>query len=142
MANVGLRLAFLGCTLPMVLPVGAASTGNSQLLAVEHAWMNAAQHRDTAILQRILADDYVDISWRGKIRRKEDALRAPALSSHLTQKLDGLQVRSWGDTAVITGEGKLVGAGNIQHAAWRFTDVFVKRGDAWQAVSSQETPER
>lgn len=122
------------------LPAVAAPSEEMVLRKLEHTWMNAARHRDVATLKQILSDDYVDISWQGKVRDKSDALRAPALSSALSQKIDGFSIRVWGDAAVITGRGRLLDASGNQRVVWRFTDVFIRNRQHWRAVSSEETP--
>lgn len=104
--------------------------------------MKAAQDRNIRILSRILADDYIDINYQGVVRGKADALKAPNLKTkQYTQRLGDEKVRFYGDTAIITGRGTLMGTDSTQVAAWRFTDVLVRRDGAWHAVSSQETVE-
>ena len=52
-----------------------------------------------------------------------------------------MKVRTYGDTAVSTGRSTIKAKVNGQDASgeYRFTDVWVKRGDRWQAVASQVT---
>lgn len=127
--------------LPAAAAHAAAST-ESQLLALEQTWMQAARDRNVAVLSRILADGYIDIDYRGAVRDKADALKAPNLKTkQYVQKLSDEKVRLYGDAAIVTGRGVLTKTDGTEVAAWRFTDVFVKRGGAWRAVSSQETVE-
>jgi ketosteroid isomerase-like protein len=50
-------------------------------------------------------------------------------------------VQVYGDTAVVWFTLNLVGIrqGERAEVAFRFTDVFVRRDDRWQCVSSQST---
>jgi ketosteroid isomerase-like protein len=115
----------------------------AQVLDLEATWLKAAQARDVAILRRVLSDDYVDISYKGIVRHKADALRAPALDvKRYVQRIDDEQIRLFGNAAIVTGHGVLRDQSGKRVGAWRFTDVFVKEGDGWQAVSSEETAEQ
>lgn len=118
----------------------AAQSQRAQILDLEASWLRAAQERDVALLRRVLSDDYVDISYKGLVRYKADALRAPALDlKKYVQQIDDEHVRLFGRTAIVTGHGVLRDRYGQRVGAWRFTDVFVRGGDGWQAVSSQET---
>lgn len=135
----------IGVVIFLVLPVvaDAAATPASRLLALEQTWMKAARNRDIPVLRCILGDDYVDINYEGTVRDRADVLRAPNVRlKHYTQKLSDEKVRIYGNAAVVTGRGVLEDAGHVDVAAWRFTDVFVRRDGTWKAVSSQETLER
>lgn len=140
------RLFAGGIVLLLLSGAGAHAAGGStesQLLALEQTWMQAAQDRNIPVLNRILADDYIDINYEGVVRNKADALKAPNLKAkQYTQRLSDEKVRLYGNTAVVTGRGVLTKTGGVEIAAWRFTDVFIKRGGAWCAVSSEETAER
>ena len=121
----------------------AAEPVKAQVLALEAAWLKAAQERDVAVLRRVLSDDYVDISYKGILRHKADALRAPALDlKKYVQQIDDEQVRLFGNTAIVTGHGVLRDRSGKRVGSWRFTDVLVNGGGGWQAVSSEETAEQ
>lgn len=121
----------------------AAPSAQSQLLALEKTWMHAAGTRDLPVLRRVLGDDYIDINYKGVVRTRADALNAPNVDTkRYTQHLGDEKVRIFGAAAVVTGRGVLQTADHSVVAAWRFTDVFVRRGGVWRAVSSQETVER
>ncbi|MGH8161545.1 MAG: nuclear transport factor 2 family protein [Gammaproteobacteria bacterium] len=119
----------------------AADTERSQaLIAVEHQWVQAAKAGDKATLARILASDFIDVSWRGAIRSRADVLARPAAPASSSQKLKNLEVRLYGDTAIVNGLN-LVTMKN-QHWKIRFTDVFIRQDGRWRAVSAQETQVR
>lgn len=115
-----------------------AAPARVRLLNLERTWSKAARRRDIAALRRILSDDYIDINYKGVLKTKADALRAPNVAPHHDKPMFAQwKIRVYGNTAVVTGLGKLK-AGNHTYR-WRFTDVFVSDGSAWRAVSSQET---
>lgn len=131
-------------TLLVLAPcAGAASSAKARILALEKTWMHAARTRDVPVLKRVLAADYVDINYKGLVRTRADALRASNVdTARYTQRFGDETVRVYGAAAVVTGRGELQASDHTVVAAWRFTDVFVKRGGVWRAVSSQETVER
>lgn len=145
--NKPATIRFLSVGLLVLLPTfpaaaHAAASTESQLLALEQTWMQAAQERNVPVLSRILADDYIDINYEGVVRDKRDALNAPNLKmKHYAQQLSDEKVRLYGETAIVTGRGVLSKNDGVEIAAWRFTDVFVRGGGVWRAVSSQETIE-
>jgi ketosteroid isomerase-like protein len=130
------------CVFLLASTLAAAPSERQQILDLEHRWLDAAMTRDLPALREILADDFVDVSWRGEIRRKADLLRAPAVTVKSSQVLSDLEVRFHGKTAIVTGVNTTTAADESFTARIRFTDVFVKRNGRWQAVSAQETPER
>lgn len=123
---------------PVTLRAASHETDRAAVMRLAHQWLHASMTRDKAALARILADDFIDTSYRGKLRTKADMLAVSA-APHASQQLGDLKVRLYGDTAIMTGVNHVVGP----HKAWtadvRFTDVYVKRRGRWHAVSAQET---
>lgn len=117
----------------------ARTSAARPILSLEQVWMRAAQSRNLAVLEKILRNDYVDITYRGTARGKADALHASSLRvGHYTQRLTEEKVRCYGHVAVVTGLGTLTTADHRYQ--WRFTDVFVLARGTWRVASSQETP--
>jgi ketosteroid isomerase-like protein len=109
------------------------------LQAMEHAWLNAEKHHDTAAFEKIVADDWIAIGPDGKSQTKAERA-AEIKAAHITSATMGdMRVRVFGDTAVVTGtddESTMEdGKKSSDHYAW--TDVFVKRNGKWLAVASQ-----
>jgi ketosteroid isomerase-like protein len=125
-----------------LLPFTAQADDARTLLDLEQRWATATGTRDHAVLDSILADGFVDVSWQGKLRGKADALAAPAAPVKTEQTLSELTVRIYGDAAVVTGLNTAVAADKSFTARVRFTDVFVKQAGTWRAVSAQETLEK
>ena len=50
-----------------------------------------------------------------------------------------MRVRVWGAAGVVTGVNTVTARDGSFAVRVRFTDVFVRRGDVWKAVSAQET---
>jgi len=111
----------------------------ASLVEVEHRWVEALQTHDTAALDELLADGFVDSTFRGGLRTKREILTGPpAGGPYRSVRLDELAVRRYGTTAVVTGVNVLRGPGG-DLARVRFTDVFVATHGRWRAVAAQET---
>ena len=112
--------------------------------AVEMGRRDALLAADTVALSKMLAPDFMEISRLGTVRTRADNIRDIASGAlHLTSiTYDSLNVRVYGDVAVLTGIADNTGtmrgfpfAGKI-----RYTRVFVRRDGRWQAVLMQQTP--
>lgn len=137
-----LALLCAGTLPPAAHAAVATARAQGEIESLEHQWLNAAQAHDRATLDRILADDFVDVSSNGAFRSKADALAGSNAPPGATQTLHELRVRVYGDCAIANGV-------NVVHSdtlGWTvqvpFTDVFVRRAGRWQAVSAQETARR
>ncbi|HET7452983.1 MAG TPA: nuclear transport factor 2 family protein [Thermoanaerobaculia bacterium] len=130
----------------LVLPAlsGGATgrdAGADALLRVEERWVDALQRRDAAVVAEILADDFLDSTYKGEIRTKAEALaglRSPS-RAETEQRLSEMRARIWGSAGVVTGINTVTARDGSFSVRVRFTDVFVRRGGAWKAVSAQET---
>ena len=99
---------------------------------------------DTIALSRMLAPDFMEISRLGTVRTRADNIRDIASGAlHLTSiSYDSLNVRVYGDVAVLTGIADNTGTmrGFPFSGRIRYTRVFVRRDGRWQAVLMQQTP--
>lgn len=110
------------------------------VIRLEHRWVAAlAPGGDRSALGNILADDYIDIDWRGRIRHKADLIQATGSPKGAVQEVTALQVRVWGDSAVATGVNTVHSPAKGWAIEVPFTDVFERIDGRWRAVSSQET---
>ena len=131
----------------LVLPAQAKPKNDQEaeqaITKFEQEWADAYVKADTAALGRIEAEDYVLIDPEGKLLSKADDMRDVKSGDFKVEtfKVDNLKVRFYGKTAVVTGIATLKGTSKKQDISgkYRFTDVLVRKKDAWQAVSSQVT---
>jgi hypothetical protein len=121
----------------------AAGTSVEQtLMQIEHDWTNAALKKDSAALDKILADEWVGQGPTGTETKAQTLAELKSGDSKLdSQTLGDLKVRVFGNTAVVTGsdDEKSSYKGKDTSGHWIWTDVFVKRQGRWQAVASQGT---
>jgi ketosteroid isomerase-like protein len=102
--------------------------------------MGALQQRDASALSQIVADDFTLVSPRlvfvagERDRYFQHAMRELTLASY---ELEGLTVRLYGRTAVVSGRLRQSAtvAGEDWGGAYLFTDVWVSRDGAWRVVS-------
>jgi ketosteroid isomerase-like protein len=106
-------------------------------------WMQSYVQRDIGFLERHLAEDYVSTFPDGTVFDKQGEIEllnsgAVAMTEMTPREMN---VRTYGDTAVITGRSTIRATVNGLDVSgdYRFTDVWVRRDDAWQAVASQVT---
>ncbi len=107
---------------------------------IENEWSNAFKTHDKAVLERILADDFVFTDEngefvKGRVAYIDGLLQGEKLGDFT---LSEVLITLHGWTAVVTG---IFGAKDAKGAieSTRFTDTFVKGDDGWKAVSSQDT---
>jgi ketosteroid isomerase-like protein len=120
-----------------------ASAPREALIRVEQSWVEALERRDAEAVGAILAEDFVDTSYRGERHNRRQALEGLASPSRAdtTQRLSDLDVRLYGSVGIVTGVNTVTGRNPDFTVRVRFTDVFVRRNGVWKAVSAQETLE-
>ncbi|HEY4231341.1 MAG TPA: nuclear transport factor 2 family protein [Thermoanaerobaculia bacterium] len=110
----------------------------------EAKWVEALDRRDGAALRALLDEDFLDVTWKGEVRDRQAAVAALSAPGRpeMTPALQDLRVRfAVPDVAIVTGVNAVSSKSPAFAARIRFTDVFVKRGSAWKALSAQETLE-
>ena len=116
----------------------------ARLQEIQHELSAAWMARDRATIERLIAPDWSVTHVEGQRLSRAGVFRG-MLESDATQieasTLDDIEVRLFGDAAVVTGRNHARGtqAGTPFDVRLRFTDVFVRRDDHWQAVASHAT---
>ena len=120
----------------------APSAGDAQVLIQrERDLLGAYTRGDTAALRRMLADDVTDTAPNGSVSTKRDLLRNAPYYSDMTFDVTGVNVRTSGVAAVVTGVivGRVRPGGFGWNGEYRFTDTFVRRGDDWQLLATHQS---
>ncbi|TGE28494.1 nuclear transport factor 2 family protein [Hymenobacter metallicola] len=143
---------FLFCLLNLLtLPAAFAQRGvprppdpkvAQELLQLERRWNEAIVSRDTAFISRLLAPDFLYIAADGSVNDKKTVLLAVSNPNSVINPFqsEGVRVRQYGkNTVILTGWFLQTGTWLGQPFALRlrYTDVYVKQGGRWQAVSAQ-----
>ncbi len=124
-----------------------AASGNAkveqEIRKLESEWFESYLRGDRAAFDLIVADDAVMTYGNGKVGNKSEAIaeiKAPADASYSLTS-DDVQVRLYGDTAIVTGRvtEKGIFNGRSLNSQSRYTDVWVRRNGRWQVVAAQNT---
>ena len=113
------------------------------LVELERDWNQAFYEKDVAVIEHLLADEFIATYDDGN---RGDKARELALAANFNQQVesavqDEFTVKIYRDTAVVWFTLQVVGfkEGLRTGVTLRFTDVWVKRDGRWQCVSSQST---
>ena len=146
MRNSFSRIASLGAvaaTLSLGAIAAKASVADDQekVAALDNQYQAAVKNNDAAIMNRLLADDFVVVSGSGKTFTKTDLLkdaRAGATNYEHQEDTDRT-VRVWGDTAVVTAKLWAKGTNEgkpFEYIVW-FSDTYVRTPTGWRYTFGQ-----
>jgi ketosteroid isomerase-like protein len=118
-----------------------------EIVHLARAWMEAAQHRDRAGLERTLAEDFLIAGWRpdGQLADRaayiEDCLR-PVDVAQGSYRYDQWNVRAYGDVTLANCVLHLhaLVAGQQWGGAFLLTQVWVRKAAGWQVVTCHSSP--
>jgi hypothetical protein len=118
------------------LSAGAESTDQA-ITNLENQWVGAIVKKDTATIDRLLADDFSGTT-DDQIYSKADAIEDVRTGTHESLELDNMKVRLFGDTAVVTmGQTEKSRHGDKDFSGhYLFTDVWARKNGQWIAVAS------
>jgi hypothetical protein len=125
-----------------IVPVPAnadASPGAQAVLAQESRWLTAIAAGDRRTVDAILSRDpeFTHITADGKLIYRAEEL-ASTKKEAFTMKATDQTVDFVSNVAIVHGVNTIVQPHHPTERV-RFTDVFVRRGTVWQAVSAQES---
>jgi uncharacterized protein (TIGR02246 family) len=130
---------------PKKVPIGGtgATADGLILIALENKWVDALQKADTATLDSILSETYVDTDDQGQRSDKQgifSVLKSGDLKFESVRVSD-MRVYAYGPAAVVTGTGVQRGTFKGDPITTRivFTDTFIKQNGNWRAVSSHRS---
>jgi len=109
--------------------------------ALDTQYQKAVEQNDAAAMDRILHDDFVLITGRGKTFSKADLLKEARDRINVYERQDDRQqkVRVWGDTAVVTALLWAKGTSDgkaFEYKLW-FSDTYVRTAKGWRYVFAQ-----
>jgi ketosteroid isomerase-like protein len=123
--------------LALVIGVSAQSLSNSvaaqAVMQVDEEFRVAKLKKDTATLERIVAEDYYGMNQNGNGRNKKELIELFKTFSISTLTTDTFQVRVAGDTAFVTGTQTEDGADKMV-----FLRVYMYRSGNWQLTASMQ----
>jgi ketosteroid isomerase-like protein len=122
---------------PLIAPVPDSANIQQFIIGLEREWVAAILAKDAAVIDRLLADDFVGTTNDQKYF-KQDAIADVKEGAHESLMLDKIEVRVYGDTAIATmdQEEKSHHDNEDFSGKYLFTDVWVKLNGQWKAVAS------
>lgn len=125
----------------------AAGSDSPELQALikqmENDRIQAGVHKDVDAIAAVTAEDYVNIDFDGKLRNKASTLERIRSSEIQLQSntLDEIEVRIYGNIAVVTGRATPRGTMNGKDFGIpiRYSRIYVKNNRGWQVVLFQQT---
>jgi ketosteroid isomerase-like protein len=135
---------YLTACLVLMVPVQSYATATQDKAAVaalDTQYQAAVKSNDAATMDRILADDFVLVTGRGKTVNKTDLLKAAKDKTDTYEHQEDTEqtVRVWGDTAVVTALLWIKGANKesaYDYKLW-FSDTYARTKTGWRYVFGQ-----
>jgi ketosteroid isomerase-like protein len=107
----------------------------------ERQWAESVANGDASVIERILADDFVGVDTDGsfypKTKMISDTRDSP--KEFISNHLDDVKVRFYGDTAVAQGSESWVRrTGTPLRGRFVWTDTWIRRNGKWQIVAAED----
>jgi hypothetical protein len=131
---------------PVGEQVATTPSAEQELISLDKSWGDAGLKGDSAVLERILADDFIGNSPTGVATKAQNIAEAKTNAPNITNATyvaDEYTVRFLDpNTAVMTHRAteKGLNKGKEYTDQHRSMHVWVKRDGRWQVVASQATP--
>ncbi len=126
-----LGLAATASVLICALQAAVSCAGDEKTVAaLDIQYQDAVKKNDVATMDRILADDFILVTGKGRTQSKADLLKESGSGTlvYKQQEDSNRTVRVWGDTAVVTAllwaKGTEKGK-KFEYKLW-FSDVYVR----------------
>jgi ketosteroid isomerase-like protein len=119
----------------------SASNDEKVVASLDIQYQEAVKKNDVATMGRILADDFVLVTGRGRTQTKEDLLKESGSGEIIYEHQEDTDrtVRVWGDSAVVTAllwaKGEEKGK-SFDYKVW-FSDLYVRTPAGWRYVFGQ-----
>ena len=135
--------------IPSTLPplhsptLGAGGVDAHTVAALDTGYQKAVKANDIAIMDRILADDFVLVTDRGASLTKADLIKEArekrTIYEHQEEEEGTQKVRVWRDTAVVTALLRIKGTRDqnpFDYKVW-FSETYVRTATGWRYVFGQ-----
>jgi ketosteroid isomerase-like protein len=121
----------------------ASQTDSAEVARLDAEYQHAVKTHDAATMSRILADDFVLVTGRGRIFSKADLLMEARDTAVVYEHQEDISqtVRLWQNTAVVTALLWVKGTNQGQpfdRQLW-FSDTYVRTPSGWRYVFGQSS---
>ncbi len=135
-------LAAVAIMVVMTTQTNASSVDDEKAVAaLDKQYQAAVEKNDVAGMDRILKDDFILVTGRGKAFTKTDLLNQARDKSAIYEHQEDTdqKVRVWGDTAVVTALlwAKGTRDGKPFEARLWFSDTYVRTSSGWRYAFGQ-----
>ncbi len=128
---------------PLALPKPPPTVDAQTVAALDTMYQAAVKANDVAIMDQILADDFVLITDRGASLTKADLIKEArgkrTIYEHQEEEEGTQKVRIWRDTAVVTALLRIKGTRDqnpFDYKVW-FSETYVRTATGWRYVFGQ-----
>ena len=128
---------------PLALPKPPPTQDAQTVAALDTMYQKAVKANDIAIMDRILADDFVLVTDRGASLTKADLIKEArekrTIYEHQEEEQGTQKVRVWRDTAVVTALLRIKGTRDqnpFDYKVW-FSETYVRTATGWRYVFGQ-----
>jgi Domain of unknown function (DUF4440) len=126
-----------------ILAQAQTASVEQELIKLEQDWSNADLKNDWAVLDRILAEDYILTDSNGNAWTKAECLSLGKSGEDVITSLasDDFNVRIYGDAAVVILRLtiKETFKGEDVSGQYRTTDTWIKLAGRWQCVATHSS---
>ena len=123
----------------LLQPLASPPVDDALLARLEADWNDAHLNGDTAVLERLFADDLIVLVPGMRALSKEDSLNVVRSARIKFNRYETTETtfRAYGTSAIATGRLRRtrVVAGSSVDDDWWFTKVYVYRAGRWSVVS-------
>jgi len=125
------------------VPGASTSDDEKAVAALDTQYQAAVAKNDAATMGRILADDFVLVTGKGKVFTKADLLNEARSGRFVYERQEdsSQKVRVWGNTAVVTALLWAKGTEDGKPFAYKlwFSDTYVRTPSGWRYVFAQSS---
>lgn len=111
--------------------------------ALDTQYQAAVERNDDVTMAKILADDFILVTGRGRVYTRADLLESAkakkVIYEHQVEDAGTQTVRVWGDTAVVTALLWIKGVSDgkpLDYKLW-FSDTYVRTPAGWRYAFGQ-----
>ncbi len=121
----------------------SAAADEQAVAALDTQYQAAVAKNDAAAMDRILADDFILVTGKGKVFTKADLLNEAHSGRFVYERQEdsSQKVRVWGDTAAVTALLWAKGTEDgkpFEYKLW-FSDTYVRTPSGWRYVFGQSS---
>jgi ketosteroid isomerase-like protein len=129
----------------LALPKPPPTVDAQTIATLDTVYQAAVKANDVAIMDQILADDFVLVTDRGASLTKADLIKEArgkrSIYEHHEVEKGTQKVRVWRDTAVVTALLRIKGTRDqnpFDYKVW-FSETYVRTPTGWRYVFGQES---